>query len=91
MQTQKNIAIFNKKESQTLLDFIEAHFESYKNNFESDTDNFKENIKYIGESACKGKYYSFLNKLKDTDTRIKDLYEGFELTTACQKCLLKWG
>ncbi len=89
MQSKIKVSGFTKEESHTLLHFIEEHFESYKGNFKNR--DFKENISYIGKNACKGKYYNFLDKLKGSDTRIKDLYEGFELTTACQKCLIKWG
>jgi hypothetical protein len=69
----------------------------YKNAQYSHDNDFKfldnvglDNIKLIGSFACKGQFYSFLENLKDSDKRIKDLYENFELSNACQKCLLKW-
>ena len=85
MEVKTNI--YTKRSAHTLLDFISENFTSYK---QGDL-NYDSTIKLIEESSCKGKYYSFLDKLKDSDTRIKDLYDGFELTNACQKWLLKWG
>lgn len=84
--------IFDKTQSHTILDFITKKFVN-ENKFEKYMQadpNYLNNIKILGHNSCKGKYYSFLNKIKNYDTRIKDLYEGFELTNACQKCLLKW-
>ena len=79
--------VLTKREAHKILDVIENDFEEYK----LKDANYLDTIQTTGSFACEGKYYSFLESLKDSDEKINDLYNRFELSSVCQKCMNTWS